>query len=113
MPFTFTCDECGREFTRKQQNYHGCTRKFCGRECRVAYTRKHPEATKRDGKLPHDMVTICITTRIGVFPELMPRVGARYIAERYQNTSKTLRYSYVISVRGKRIIVRPEECTEI
>lgn len=113
MPFTFTCDECGREFTRKQQNYHGCTRKFCGRECRIEYLHKHPENTQRKGLLPHDMVTICITKQIGVFPELMPRVGARYIAERYQNISTTKRYGYVISVHGKRINVRAEECMEI
>ena len=113
MPFTFTCDECGREFTRLQQNYHGCTHKFCGRECRFAYLRKHPENAQRKGLLPHDMVTIRITKRIGVFPELMPRVGARYTAERYQNISSRVRYGYVISVRGKRINVRAEECMEI
>ena len=108
---TFACPVCGREVTvtrkREQKTY------FCGLEC-YNFARnngmwKQTLNQSEPGDLVHHDVKIKITREVPLFPEMRPKVGEIYAAERYEGRFP----SYVIAVNGRRINIRYNECMEV
>lgn len=105
------CAYCGKPIAgarNKKIRLH-----FCSRECSGAYRKLHPVDT-RPGSSPENKwtpVQILITAAIPVYPELQPKVGGRYKAERY--AGRLYATTYIVQIAGKRIVVRANECREI
>ena len=65
--------------------------------------------TSSPGDLAHEKVTIKITKDIPIFQQMRPKIGALYVAEKYDGKYP----GYVITANGYRVNIRYNECMEV
>ena len=107
---TATCPVCGKVFTRPCKP-RADGRYLCSRTCAGAWRKLHPICTGKRRDRAWDEVRIQITAIIPVYPDMRPRMGEVYDAEKYEYVSSMP--GYVVRVGDKRVCVRATECREI
>ena len=107
---TATCPVCGKVFTRPCKP-RADGRYLCSRACAGAWRKLHPICTGKRRDRAWDEVRVQITAIIPVYPDMRPRMGAVYDAEKYKDSSNAP--GYVVRVGDKRVCVRATECREI
>lgn len=83
---TATCPVCGRVFTRPCKP-RADGRYLCSRVCAGAWRKLHPICTGKRRDRAWDEVRIQITAIIPVYPDMRPRMGEVYDAEKYEYVS--------------------------
>lgn len=106
------CKVCGKAFAPKKK-----AQEYCGKSC-AAYGRARVRKERKDatpmGKREKDLVRVRITKMVPVFPEMRPRVGGVYMAERVRQKRGSGGMFYVIREIGTMgLVVRENECVEV
>lgn len=105
------CPVCGKSIT--YQAWKKNKQKFCSRECVYEARRAGLVSCvsyKQSPETTFEKCRIKILRQIPIYKNLRPEVGEIYEAEKYSGLGGI---GYVISVNGKRINVRADECKEV
>lgn len=102
------CPVCGKEVPNRTNQI------YCSRDCAKEAAKREPRDTTPMGKREKDLVRVRITKTVPVFPELRPRLGDVYTAERVRQKRGSGGMFYVIREIGPMgLVVRENECVEV
>lgn len=102
------CPVCGKEVPNRANQI------YCSRDCAKEAAKREPRDTTPMGKREKDLVRVRITKTVPVFPEMRPRVGGVYMAERVRQKRGSGGMFYVIREIGPMgLVVRENECVEV